>query len=234
MKRIQAIITVLIIIVSAFCFKITANDTTYISKRYNGGEKALQKFILSNQRYPAQALNNCVVGTSLSSLKINSAGEIVDIKIINSLGSDIDNEVMMVLRATKGRWLKDEKNIHDTVFYFQIVFKVKGTDFFKPKIATENLQDEMAVIGYGNQYCRFIQDEKLIEMINSTYNKSAYKKLLSLLNEAIRRNPFHKQFYELRIQCYKNLNLNKNLILEDSLKITRLIGHKTIEEIVVK
>jgi hypothetical protein len=214
---------------------IKANDTTYINKRYMGGAKALRLNIQLKLKYPSKSVDECTVGTSLSSVKIKNTGEILEIKILNSLSSDIDDVVINALGQTKGNWLKDDKNTNDTIFYFQIQFKFNEIDFFQSQVSSENLLDEIFIIGYGGKSCKnFIPDEKLIEMINLNYKSNSFEKLLPLLNESIRRNPFYCQFYQMRVRCYKNLNMDQVLIKDDNLKLSKFIDNKTINDILVK
>lgn len=235
MKSIIPNCFIFFILLNVLMSPINANDSTYINKRYKGGEYALRKIIIDNLIYPTESAERCIVGTSVSSMRINKTGEIVEIKILNPLRKEIDKAVIKALNKTKDGWLRDMDSNNDTIFYFQILFKLENIDFFKQQVKSPNLIYEITIIAYGSDsYKNFISDDKLIENININYNKKAYNELLPLLNEAIRRNPFYTQFYQLRILCYENLNMDQELIHDDTNKLIKYIDNKSIDDILVK
>jgi hypothetical protein len=151
-----------LIILDIFSTDVYSINAKYINTRYVGGENSLRLFIQQNIIYPDKSAEKGIVGTSIASMTIKNTGEIVNIKILNSLDADIDKVVIETLRKTKDNWLKDPNVKNDTTFFFQILFKSDKTDFSKQKVNSENLIGECTLIGYGCNSCKKVMtDEKL-------------------------------------------------------------------------
>ncbi|CAN5498655.1 hypothetical protein BH11BAC1_BH11BAC1_15860 [soil metagenome] len=64
---------------------------------FPGGEDALIKFMAKNTRYPAVARENNITGRVYVCFVINEKGKTENIKIMRSLGSETDEEVLRVI-----------------------------------------------------------------------------------------------------------------------------------------
>ena len=66
---------------------------------FNGGEKALMKFLKKNTRYPESAKNANIQGSVIISVVIEKDGSIGDIKIIRGLCESCDEEAIRVIKS---------------------------------------------------------------------------------------------------------------------------------------
>lgn len=76
---------------------------------YPGGQEALMSLIKDNLVYPIEAKEKEVEGTVYASFIIEKDGSVSDIKIIKSIGSGCDEEVLRVLNLMK-KWEPGKQN----------------------------------------------------------------------------------------------------------------------------
>ncbi len=104
----------------------SAKDKHFIKQPwYEGGPKALKKFVSENLRYPVEALENSIEGTVFVKYDIDHQGNVVDAKVITGLGYGCDEEA---LRLTKMLKFKVEKPRGLRVLYhksIQIHFRLQ-------------------------------------------------------------------------------------------------------------
>lgn len=68
---------------------------------FPGGPKELTKFIYANLRYPAAAVEAKIEGTVMVEYDIDYKGNVVDTRILQSLGYGCDEEAVRVVRMLK-------------------------------------------------------------------------------------------------------------------------------------
>tara|TARA_Y100001968_G_C19194948_1_gene637041 strand:- start:23 stop:376 length:354 start_codon:yes stop_codon:yes gene_type:complete len=68
---------------------------------YPGGGQALKRFIKMNLKYPKKAINDKIEGDVFLKFKVNSLGEVVDVKIINGIGHGCDEEAVRIIKKLK-------------------------------------------------------------------------------------------------------------------------------------
>jgi len=77
-------------------------DKNFIKKPiYEGGLKALRAFISQNKKYPKDALENKIEGTVYLKYTIDHKGNVIDAKVIKSLGHGCDDEAVRVVKLLK-------------------------------------------------------------------------------------------------------------------------------------
>ena len=77
-------------------------DKHFIKKPvYPGGTKAFREFINKNLNYPKQALENKTEGTVLLKYDIDYKGNVVDAKVLHSVGDGCDEEAIRVVKLLK-------------------------------------------------------------------------------------------------------------------------------------
>ena len=82
--------------------KKEAKDKHFIKKPiYEGGPKAMKKFIAKNLRYPKEALENKIQGTVYVRFDINRKGKVTDAKVIKGIGYGCDEEAMRLAKLLK-------------------------------------------------------------------------------------------------------------------------------------
>ena len=112
-------------------------DKNFIKKPvYEGGPKAMKEFVRKNLTYPAEALEKKIEGTVYIKYTIDYRGNVIETKVISSLGHGCDEEAerlvkMLTFKVPKNRGIKVlfHKNI-------QIHFRLPKT----PKKANKNMQ----------------------------------------------------------------------------------------------
>lgn len=77
-----------------------AVETIWNGKKINSINDYLKEYV----EYPERALNDGYYGTEVVQFVVTTAGELADIKIVNSICPDIDIEVIRVLKTTNGSW----------------------------------------------------------------------------------------------------------------------------------
>ncbi len=79
--------------------KKEAKDKHFIKKPfYEGGPKAMKKFISENLRYPKEALENKIQGTVYVRYDIDYKGKVTDAKVIKGIGFGCDEEAMRLAK----------------------------------------------------------------------------------------------------------------------------------------
>jgi len=91
-------------------YMILQGDTIWTSydqaATYKGGEEALQKFILSNLKYPESGLDSCEVGAIACDVLIRKNGQAIVMSMHNysGLNQDFEFEVIRVASKTTDQW----------------------------------------------------------------------------------------------------------------------------------
>ncbi len=68
---------------------------------YEGGLKAMREFISQNKKYPKAALQEKIEGTVYIKYTINYKGEVIETKVVKSLGYGCDEEAQRVVKLLK-------------------------------------------------------------------------------------------------------------------------------------
>ena len=196
-----------------------------IEKRYPGGSDAVRILIQKNLKYPQKAHKKDIVGTSISLVQLLPNGDI-NISVLNSLGPEIDNEVISVLKITESNWLPINDTTRIDSFYFQIVFCgsldfSSNPSFHREKVKMNNLLGKVFIVGYNE----IQSDESIINKLNMSLKGKNYIFAILHLNELIRRNPYYKPFYQMRINCKKKLDYSSDEILSDLNMITNFLNN---------
>jgi TonB family protein len=93
---------------------LSAGEDTVFEKavkmpEFPGGYDALGKFILSNVKYPAEAMEKKAEGKVMVSFIVTKEGKISDVKIKKSVRPDLDAEALRVV-AMMPAWQPGENN----------------------------------------------------------------------------------------------------------------------------
>jgi hypothetical protein len=209
-----------------------------IDSRYKGQETGLRKYIAKNLRYPSKSLENKSIGYSITGITITPEGKIFEISTINSIDESIEKEIFRVLQMTKNKWLKCDTISTNQTFYIPIVYVITTLgetpvfnnpvndkyNFIQPIILTvevwknENLPET---------------NESIATKIGDELKKNEYNEAISYIDESIRRNPFNKELYQLRMSINRKLNKN-DLIIKDFQKMQNFIPGVSLDELINK
>lgn len=218
---------------------ILISDSLYSQKfkepidyRFKDGEMGYISFFSKSIHFPVTSIENGTFANSISKITVNPDGEITEITVINPIDSIIDNEVLRVIELSKNFWKKCDSIKHDQVFYIQIAFSLPGfqANLCKPKskeimklfpepIIVSIPESLLPSLSKENNSKRPIEkNEELSEKLNSNLNSEKFEEALPFLNELIKRDPFNRDLYKVRIMI--NIKLNRpELVNKDDNKI---------------
>ena len=93
---------------------------------FPGGDKALQKFIGENVKYPAKALKDTIQGMVVVNFNVLKSGKMDNIKVIRSVSPELDNEALRVIGLMPD-WKPGEQNgkVSDMQMTIPIKFKLR-------------------------------------------------------------------------------------------------------------
>ena len=72
--------------------------------------ESIDNYLNRNVQYPKADAANFTQGTSIVKFVVSPKGEIHDFTVINSVSTDIDEEVIRVLKTTEGMWIPSSFN----------------------------------------------------------------------------------------------------------------------------
>lgn len=189
-----------------------------INMRFKGGEGNFVSFFSNSISLPKEVKER-IFGNSITRVSVNPKGKIVEIATINPIDSIVDKEVLRVVNLSRKLWINSDKDTSNQVFYIQILFSRAEIlpNAIKSKIPElEALFPEPAIIEYNSK--TFIKNEDLLEKANSALAAEKYEEALPVYNELIKRDPFNRDLYKVRIMI--NIKLNRpELVNQDDEKI---------------
>jgi hypothetical protein len=207
-----------------------------IDYRFENGENGYISFFSENIGYPIPAMENGIVGNSITRISINPKGKIDSITIINPIDSLVDNEVLRVIDLSKSLWKKCDTVNHDQVFYIQIAF---STPSFQPNLCRPKSEEIiklfpepiLIIISKVDDFKKpFLKSQELSERANSCLDSGKFEEALPFINELIKRDPFNRDLYKVRIMI--NIKLNRlELVDQDDNKINNFAEEFSIDDL---
>jgi len=76
----------------------------YAQPSFKGGTDKLNYFLADKIIYPEYAKENCISGTVKVSFQLDKAGIVLDAKVSQGTGTDLDDEALRVVKLTSGKW----------------------------------------------------------------------------------------------------------------------------------
>ncbi len=203
-----------------------------INARFKGEEIGLRKFIAQNFKYPVSSQENRSVGYSISSITITPKGEIAGISTTNQIDEPIEKEINRVLRMTKNKWLKCDTISANLTFYVQIVCALGDNPVIKNPVKDKyNFVDLIVITAFGLINSDFPEtNESIATKLAKELKKNNYKDARSYVDESIRRNPFNKELYQLRMTINGKLK-NNDLVHNDLQKMQNFIPGVSLDEL---
>jgi hypothetical protein len=232
------------------CISITNNLSSQklkkpIDYRFKGGEIGYISFFSKSIRFPLTSIENGTFANSITKIKVNPKGKITEITVINPIDNIIDNEVLSVINLSKGFWKKCDSINHDQVFYIQVAFSLPGfqPNICKPKsnaimklfpkpIIISIPESLLPTLSKENPVKKQIKkSEELVEILNSNLKSEKFEDAMPFLNELIKREPFNRELYKVRIMI--NIKLNRpELVNQDDNKIFDFAEGYSIDELI--
>lgn len=216
-----------------------------INYRFKYGESGYISFFSKNITYPVLAIKNGTIANSITRISLSPNGEINSVKIINPIDSAIDNEVLRVIDLSKKLWKECDSINQDQVFYIQIAFSLLN---FQPNVCFPKSKEIMKLFPEtiiitppkplksslsqedDSSRISFTRSEELSEKANSYLDAAKFEDALPFINELIKRDPFNRDLYKVRIMI--NIRLNRfELVDRDDNKIFNFAEGFSLDEL---
>lgn len=87
-----------------------------------------QAFLVSNLRYPQEAIDNDIQGAVWMSVLVDENGDVIDYSISKSAGAPLDNEALRVIKLFQPEFVPAEKNGKKIKFRYEqpLVFRLES------------------------------------------------------------------------------------------------------------
>ena len=205
---------------------------TFFTHRYPDGANGLRKYLATRLTYPEDAVQNGIVGLSLASCTIDKEGSVQNAAIINPLFPSIDWDIIRLIKSTSGKWTRIEKDTLETC-YIQVFFVLSGLNYNTGKLVDYNVLDEVQVTAMGIRFddSSKYTDDQLAIHLNESLQAGNYKEAIWYLDEAMRRNPFNPELYQVRIMVNTKLG-DRERVMEDVSKLGNFINGKSLQEVI--
>lgn len=163
------------------------NYEEVIKSRYEGGLKEFEALMYSHLRYPRISLQNCEMGEGLVEMLIGKSGEIKELKLVNNLTSELEDEILSSLEITKGKWKKGEKEIE---LKMSIGFRI-GND----QVMGGDLKVTAIRLVNSANGCR--SNQEIEKKLKRAIKKGNKKKAEKMVEELLRRSPLNSDYHEM-------------------------------------
>ncbi len=191
----------------------------------------------STLKYPTTSETRNTIGMSVSKIVLSRTGMADSVEIVNPLDRDIDNAVIAALKRISFAWLLSDSADSGRTFYIQIAFILNlgpNEFFFKSAVPVKkNFVKPVAIYGFP-EWTQMSQgpspDFKLTSDCDALYKAGQYAKALKLADEMIRRYPYTKDLYQLRILIAKKLFRN-DIIHQDILKMSHFAAGMSLDQL---
>ena len=137
---------------------------------------------------------------------------------------------------TKNKWLKCDTISTNQTFYIPIVYVI--TTLGEAPVFDNPVNEKFNFIEPIVLTAGVWESEKLPETNESIATKivdalkeNEYKEAIRYIDESLRRNPFNKKLYQLRMSINGNLNY-KDLIIKDIQKMQNFIPGVSLDELI--
>jgi TonB family protein len=90
----------IILMLTAVAFAGYAQQPTF-----KGGQQALDNFLSQKIVYPEYAKQNCISGTIKVGFVVDENGKVINPRVIQGFGIDLDDEALRVVKLTSGKWV---------------------------------------------------------------------------------------------------------------------------------
>ncbi|MBI5916851.1 MAG: TonB family protein [Bacteroidetes bacterium] len=186
------------------------------SLTYNGGDAVLEKFLISQLKYPARYRDSCIIGTMDMTLLAAPDGQVkvLDLSDYWNLGNEFRWEAVKAATATWGQWKPA------TRLGRQVPSSVELSVTFRPDAA----RCPQAIAKYEKSVATADEGSRL-------FNEGKKDEGIAKLNEALAMFPNNANFLYLRGQAYMNMN-KMTEACEDFKKVRATVYLDVVEKII--
>lgn len=216
------------LVITFFVTSVLFSQTTIkpIDSRFDSKEEGFQKYLKENLSFPQESLDKNSSGFSISSITITPDGKIDKIAIVNSIDEEIDAQISKVLEKSKRHWKASKKATENETFYVQVGFvrtNIGAEASIESPVTNEYFIEPVLIQSFNLDFSfEPLTNDTLAVMCYNELKAKNYQKSLDYINTLIRRNPYNKGYYDLRIMINRELK-NNEAIMEDLDKINSFV-----------
>ncbi|HKK40817.1 MAG TPA: hypothetical protein VJ963_00315 [Bacteroidales bacterium] len=233
-----------LILVLTFLSVFSQRGKLPVSYRFRGGEGGLNTYLTHNIHLPVSEIKAGIICNSITKVTLTSGGDIKEVSIFNPVDSIIDSIVRRSLRSSAFLWKACDTIKHDQSFYIQIAFTASGAMpnlYYPTQFKFRSLFPEPLIIkaprGLSIVYPSiekkepvFVRNEYLADSLNKMIEKGEYKEALPVLNELMKRDPFNRELYKVRIMINFRLG-NKDQVRKDDDRLMDFAGGYSLADL---
>jgi len=211
MKKILLLIPFLALcLISETCSQTPGSPFEY---RFKDGFNGFLKFVYENSiMFPEKSRSINSFGLSVVKVTVSPGATIEQVEIINSIDPAIDEMLSKLLKKSSGLWIKNDTILKSQNFFLQfafVYFEVQKDFLDNSALPTYKMFVEPVVLTTSqvssNSKNRIRDDDFLIKQSAGMIGKGDFTNALLPVNELIKRYPYSREFYQLRIVICKNL-----------------------------
>lgn len=144
---------------------------------------SIEGYIADNIQYPKQDLKFRQEGTEVIQFTVKTDGSLSDFEVINSVSSEMDDEIIRILRTTDGMWKPGLNNDGPVAMQREVAVALKISEDGNPEHLTDFTEKARSY---------FMRGSKLL------YTKNHPRRALSNLNTGIRFLPYDTNLLVMR------------------------------------
>jgi hypothetical protein len=192
-----------------------------IDYRFSGGSEGFTSFFTNSIKLSDSLC--CVVGNLITRISISPEGDITKIDIVNPIDSITDSEMIRVIKLSEKQWKKCDTITHNEIFYIQAVISTSNyiPNYYHP--LSERFKrfflEPIIIVRYDNYHqSNFIsiKNQTILDSMNILLDRNEYEESLPFINELIRRDPFNRDLYKVRIMINYNLDRKEQVLSDDN------------------
>lgn len=134
---------------------------------YQGGNKAFEKFIQENLKYPDEAIENKIEGFVLLNAKVDDNGNVIEAKVVKGLGYGCDEEALRLAKLVKYNKVKNRGLRVITSKKIRIIF-------YLPKETKQTIESDNQILTYTITSSKNVNPGKNINKNNPTNQTYGY------------------------------------------------------------
>lgn len=209
----------LILFVFSFNGLFSQEDSVFVKARFDGN---VENYFASKIKYPRDLAERNITGSTVLSFVITKQGELESIAADEFTHIDLAKGPISILKSTKGMWSPTLINNEPVDFVYKIIinYNVQKSQSVSSSKRRNFNQGRPSPPTPTKEKSLILKDKALRKV-----KKEQYEKALSLINEAIKINPYRAEYYEIRSQIHQSLNNTKDADLD---KVSALKFEKEI------
>ncbi|MFP4290805.1 MAG: energy transducer TonB [Cyclobacteriaceae bacterium] len=203
---------------------------TFPDERYEGGVEAFYQDLGRNLKYPRRAREQQIYGTSLVAIVLDARGN-TNVEILNSLGEDIDRDVLRVFKQFKKKWLPSaHKQTQKVRMHLIITYELNSIPFTVTPFDKNLFLEEVRVIAYDNAKRSYSSQNALAKQVSKLAEEERFADMVTYLNKLISMDPFEPKWLIMRAKIYTGLAW-KEAACRDYFLLHNVLRYKVSDQI---